>query len=65
MSEALLLVDIQNDYFTGGAMELVDMEKAAKNAAALLGLFRKKSQPVYHVRHLSLREGSTFFLPNS
>ncbi len=65
MSEALLLVDIQNDYFTGGAMELVEMEKAAENAAALLELFRKKSQPVYHIRHLSLREGATFFLPNT
>ncbi|WPD22300.1 MAG: cysteine hydrolase family protein [Candidatus Electrothrix scaldis] len=65
MSEASLLVDIQNDYFTDGAMELVGMEKAAENAAALLERFRKNSRPVYHIRHLSLRKGATFFLPNT
>ena len=65
MDEALLLVDIQNDYFENGAMELVNMEKAAANAAVLLYLFRKKSLPVYNVRHISLTQGATFFLPDT
>jgi nicotinamidase-related amidase len=52
MSEALLLIDIQNDYFKSGAMQLVNMEKAAENASVLLDLFRKKSLPVYNVRHI-------------
>lgn len=65
MSEALLLVDIQNDYFENGAMELANMEKAAGNAAVLLDVFRKKSLPVYNIRHISLREGATFFLPGT
>ena len=65
MSEALLLVDIQNDYFKNGAMELVNMENAAENAAILLALFRKKSLPVYYCRHIALREGATFFLPDT
>jgi hypothetical protein len=30
MEEALLLIDIQNDYFPGGKMELADMEKQQK-----------------------------------
>ncbi|MGD9947210.1 MAG: cysteine hydrolase family protein [Desulfobulbus sp.] len=65
MSEALLLVDIQNDYFKNGAMELINMEKAADKAAVLLDLFRKNALPVYNVRHLSLKEGATFFLPDT
>lgn len=27
MQQGLLIVDVQNDYFPGGAMELVGMEK--------------------------------------
>lgn len=62
---ALLLVDIQNDYFPGGAMELVGMTKAAKKATALLGAFRKAGRPVVHVRHLSLEDDATFFVPGT
>jgi len=65
MSEALLLVDIQNDYFKNGAMELVNMEDAAENAAVLLDLFRKKSLPVYTIRHIALKKGASFFLPGT
>ena len=39
MKRGLLLVDIQNDYFTGGAMQLVGMEAAAGKANALLQVF--------------------------
>jgi nicotinamidase-related amidase len=63
MKRALLLVDIQNDYFTGGAMQLVGMEAAAGKASTLLQFFRERSEPVYHVQHLSKRAGATFFLP--
>ncbi len=65
MNQALLLIDIQNDYFTNGAMALVGMEAAADKAALLLQAFRTTGRPVYHIRHLSLREGSTFFLPGT
>ncbi len=41
MNPVLLLVDIQNDYFPGGAMELHESEKAAKRAEDLLLSFRK------------------------
>ena len=42
MKKALLLVDIQNDYFPGGKMELVGMIEAAAQARALLDSFRKR-----------------------
>ncbi|HET7671755.1 MAG TPA: cysteine hydrolase family protein [Burkholderiales bacterium] len=62
---ALLIIDIQNDYFPGGKMELEGADAAAKNAAQALRTFREKSLPVFHVRHLSVRPGSTFFIPGT
>ncbi|HKU46181.1 MAG TPA: cysteine hydrolase family protein [Burkholderiales bacterium] len=62
---ALLVIDIQNDYFPGGAMELEGADAAGSKAAAAIGRFRKEGKPVIHVRHLSVRPGSTFFLPGT
>lgn len=65
MAKALLLIDIQNDYFNGGAMELYETLKATKNAQKLLEVFRKTHQSVFHIQHISNRENATFFLPNT
>jgi nicotinamidase-related amidase len=65
MNQALLLVDIQNDYFPGGAMELVGSVEAGAQAGGLLHIFRQKSLPVIHVQHISTRQGATFFLPDT
>lgn len=48
---ALLIVDIQEFYFPGGRMQLVNPELAGMNAGLLLDHFRKNALPVYHVRH--------------
>lgn len=65
MSPALVLIDIQNDYFSGGAMELVGTEAAAQNAALLLSAFRARGWPVVHIQHIATRPGATFFLPGT
>lgn len=65
MTEALLLIDIQNDYFAGGKMALEGMDAAAANAHRLLAAFRDRELPVFHVRHLSVRPGATSFLPGT
>jgi nicotinamidase-related amidase len=62
---ALLIIDIQNDYFPGGAMQLEGAGAAATNAALVLSGFRKEKRPIVHVRHLSVRPGATFFLPGT
>jgi nicotinamidase-related amidase len=62
---ALVLVDIQNDYFPGGAMELCGADAAGARAAAVLDRFRTAGAPVVHVRHESARPGATFFLPGT
>jgi len=62
---ALLIIDIQNDYFPGGAMELAGASEAAEQAARLLAAFRAKALPVVHIQHVSIRPGATFFLPGT
>ena len=61
---ALLIIDIQNDYFKNGAMELVDAEETAENAALLISEFRKNKQSVIFVQHIA-SEQAPFFKPNS
>lgn len=65
MTTALLIIDIQNDYFPGGTMELVGPGAAAAKAATLLTAFRKKSLPVVHMQHIATRPGATFFRPGT
>lgn len=65
MKAALILVDIQKDYFPGGRMELVRMNDASRNARELLQFFREKKWPVFHIQHIAVKDGATFFLPNS
>jgi nicotinamidase-related amidase len=62
---ALVIIDIQNDYFPGGKMELEGADAAASNAARALEQFRSKRLPIVHVRHLSTRPGATFFIPGT
>jgi len=65
MNKALLLIDIQNDYFPGGAMELADGPIAGAKAGLLLRAFRQRALPVVHVQHISTRPGAAFFLPDT
>ena len=65
MSKALLIVDIQNDYFPGGRMELAGSAQAGQRAKALLEAFRAHALPVIHVQHVSTRAGASFFLPET
>ena len=48
---AFLIIDVQDFYFPGGDVELVNPQTAADNAALLLGYFRQKGIPVIHIKH--------------
>lgn len=62
---ALLLIDIQRDYFPGGRMELDHAEEAAQRAGEVLARCRAHGWPIIHVRHESKAPGATFFLPGT
>lgn len=62
---ALLVIDIQNDYFPGGKFELHGPLQAARNARNVIDAFRSKGWPVIHFRHESIRPGADFLLPDT
>jgi len=65
MKSAIILVDIQNDYFPDGKNMLHQPEQAAAHARLALNYFRSNRLPVFHVRHISDRPGARFFLPDT
>lgn len=65
MRQSLIVVDIQNDYFPGGNLELVGIEQAAKNARRLLQEFRDRQSLIFHIQHISMQPEATFFLPGT
>jgi len=62
---ALVIVDLQNDYFPGGKWTLTGTDAAADNAARILAAFRAKGDLVVHVRHESEGADASFFVPGS
>lgn len=65
MNKCLVMIDLQNDYFPGGKMELTGIEAAVENAGILLAEFRKKKWPVVHVQHISVAPNASFFQPGT
>jgi nicotinamidase-related amidase len=62
---ALIVVDIQNDYFPGGKWPLVGVDAAADNAARIIQATRDAGDLVVHIRHEFTSEDAPFFTPNS
>jgi len=65
MKRALLIIDIQNDYFEGGTNPLTGSYEASEKARMLLEEFRINNLPVIHVQHLAARPTASFFLPGT
>jgi len=62
---ALILVDIQNDYFEEGCWAVPGMEEAAKNAGALLARARERNDMIVHVWHKMPNDAAPFFRPGT
>lgn len=65
MSTGLLVIDVQNDYFPGGRMEVPGSPAVAERTADLLRAFRDAGRPVLHLQHVSTRPGATYLLPGT
>ncbi|MDD4032340.1 MAG: cysteine hydrolase family protein [Bacteroidales bacterium] len=65
MKTALIIIDIQNDYFDQGTMPLVGSDKASSNAKLILESFRADGFPIIHIQHIATSPTATFFLPNT
>jgi nicotinamidase-related amidase len=65
MTTALILIDIQNDYFPGGKGELRGPIEASLQARRLLDCFRQAGWPIVHIQHIAIKPGAATFLPNT
>eukprot|EP01089_Gocevia_fonbrunei_P012420 TRINITY_DN2939_c0_g1_i1.p1 TRINITY_DN2939_c0_g1~~TRINITY_DN2939_c0_g1_i1.p1 ORF type:complete len:202 (+),score=49.29 TRINITY_DN2939_c0_g1_i1:41-607(+) len=62
---ALIVVDVQNDYFPGGKWTLEGIEAASDNVATVLAEARARGDLVVHIRHEFPTTEAPFFAPGS
>ena len=60
-----MIIDIQRDYFPGGAYPLVEPEAAAASARRVLDSFREAGEPVIHVKHVWDAPDAEFMRPGT
>ena len=60
MKEALLIIDVQNDYFEGGACQLHDPQKAEEKIISLIEESRRLGRHIIYVKHIN-PDSDTFF----
>jgi len=65
MSKALIVIDIQNDYFSGGNMELCNIIRVLRNINELIKFSREKGYEIYFIRHISKKIDASFFKPDT
>ena len=65
MQQGLLVIDVQNDYFSGGKCELFQSQKARENINLLVESFNQKGSPVIYIQHIKDDENADFFARNS
>jgi nicotinamidase-related amidase len=65
VTRALVVVDIQNDYFAGGAHPLHEPDAAAANARRLQEAFRANNEPVLNIQHVWDGPEATFMRPGT
>ncbi|WP_278394806.1 isochorismatase family protein, partial [Acinetobacter venetianus] len=60
MKQALLIIDVQNDYFKNGKMELVNPELVLQNTNQLEDYFIRNNLPIIYIQHISPASASFF-----
>jgi nicotinamidase-related amidase len=65
VARGLLIIDIQRDYFPGGAYPLVEPEAAAETARRLLDAFRAADEPIIHLKHMWDAPDAAFMRPGT
>jgi len=65
MSTALIIIDVQNDYFPGGAFPLWNAEPVLDATVAAIARARARGEQVVLVRHESTSADAVFFKPGS
>lgn len=53
MNEALLVIDVQNDYFPNGANELYKVQEAENKILDLISASRACDRPIIYIQHIN------------
>lgn len=53
MTEALLIIDVQNDYFHGGACECYHADEAERKIHLLIQESRTQGRPIIYIQHIN------------
>ena len=61
MGQALVVIDLQNDYFPGGKFPLWNTEQTLQNVVAAIEMAQTRGIPVVHVQHIA--DGSKGIAP--
>jgi nicotinamidase-related amidase len=62
---ALLVIDVQNDYFPNGHMALHQPEIALQHINQLEQHFRENQQPIIYIQHVQLDTTRSFFIKDT
>lgn len=65
MNEALIIIDVQNDYFAGGKMQLDKPDAALNQIEKALTYFRETGKTIVFIQHVAKNANATFFLENT
>ena len=65
MTTALLVIDVQNDYFPSGAFPLWNPEATLEATVAAIGRARSRGEPVIFIRHEAATVDSPVFRPGT
>ncbi len=57
MRQALIVIDVQNDYFENGKMELEAPQEALQQIKRVLTFFKTAELPIIYIQHI--KEGTT------
>lgn len=61
MKQGLLVIDVQNDYFTGGKMTLAGADEALLKINALEAQFLAAKLPIIYIQHIKYEPNADFF----
>ena len=60
MKNALIVVDMQNDYYIGGKNELTDIKEALANIVKLISKAHKAGDEVIFIQHIAKKDAPFF-----
>lgn len=65
MKKALIIIDVQNDYFKNGKMSLFEPLKALENINILEKQFKRSSAPIIYIQHVNQDKNAPFFVKDT